>query len=434
MKTLNRGVAAAVLVMLAGGCGMVPSWTSADAPEHSAAARPRSATAGNTGNEEAGVAAMSLPRASAPGERGDLALATGTQTTDEADSTVNVSRTTFAEEGADFDPCPTPDGTRVVFASTAHRKTADLYVKRTDGRVVTQLTNDPAEDAMPSVSPDGTRVAFASNRGGNWDIYVMPIGGGKAVRVTDDAADEIHPSWSPDGERLVFSRFGESSGRWEMWVSSVRNSGTSTFVGFGLLPRWCPVAGTGENGADQILFQQARERGGRTFGVWTLDVADGKAANATEIAGSATTALINPTWSPDGQWIVYAEIPAWEANTGRNAARPSRATSGALWMVSARGEGRVRLTSGQGGSLSPVWGSGDRLFFVSGRTGKDNIWSLDMGPAVASARATLQGTTDFASVGTNMTSGGGTPQAERASRADNNPVATAGEDGPSDPR
>ena len=80
---------------------------------------------------------------------------------------LNTRQVTFASEGADFDPCLTPDGAKLVFASTQHRPTPDIYIKNVDGRVVTQLTDDAASDATPSVSPDGTRIAVASDRSGN---------------------------------------------------------------------------------------------------------------------------------------------------------------------------------------------------------------------------------------------------------------------------
>ena len=38
------------------------------------------------------------------------------------------------------------------------------------------------------------------------------------VRLTNETTHDLHPSWSADGSRLVFSRFGEMSNRWEMWV------------------------------------------------------------------------------------------------------------------------------------------------------------------------------------------------------------------------
>ena len=58
-------------------------------------------------------------------------------------------------------------------------------MKTVESRVVTQITNDPANDLMPRFSPDGSRIAFASDRSGNWDIYVMPATGGKPIQVTE---------------------------------------------------------------------------------------------------------------------------------------------------------------------------------------------------------------------------------------------------------
>ncbi|MFA6044155.1 MAG: DPP IV N-terminal domain-containing protein [Phycisphaerales bacterium] len=335
--------------------------------------------------------------------------------------TLNVSRVTFAEEGADFDPSVSRDGAKLVFASTQHRRTADIYIKNTEGRVVTQLTNDPADDINPVISPDGTKIAFASNRGGNWDIYVMPVTGGKAVQVTDDPSNEIHPSWSPDGRQLVFSRESETSGRWEMWIVETANPSASHYIGDGLFPQWCPVAATGGAGADRIMYQLPRERGRRSYAVWTVDISNGRATNASEIASSASTALINPAWSPDGRWIVFSEVTA-PATPGA-AARPAQAT---LWMTSLNGEARVRLTSGAGVSLGPVWGPQNRLFFVSDRTGADNIWSMDVGTAVQAAMTSMN-LSDSATASTKETSEQTPAHPMMAHPADNSHMANVGD-------
>ncbi|QYU69197.1 DPP IV N-terminal domain-containing protein [Leptolyngbya sp. 15MV] len=289
-------------------------------------------------------------------------------------ASVNVQQVTFSMEGADFDPDISADGSTIVFSSTQHRPTADIYIKSVTGRTVTQLTTDPGNDIMPRLSPDGTRIAFASNRSGPWNIYVMPVGGGRAIQITATGADDLHPSWSPDGRQLVFSRLGAVSGQWEMWVTDVANQGAAKFIGYGLFPAWSPVRGTGPTGGDLIAFQKSRERGDRLFSIWTIEVKDGQAQNPTEIASSTAAACINPSWSRDGQWLAFATVAdaaAWAASPG---ARPAQAD---LWMIDLAGTSRINLTSGLALNLMPRFGPDNRLFFVSDRGGVDNVWAMD---------------------------------------------------------
>ncbi|MGE3108670.1 MAG: TolB family protein [Phycisphaerales bacterium] len=295
------------------------------------------------------------------------------------DTMDSLAQVTFASQGSDFDPDVSRDGQFIVYASTQHRVTADIYMKAVNGRTITQLTADPAQDVMPAISPDGSRVAFASNRTGSWDIYVMSTGGGQAVQVTSDPAHELHPSWSPDGSRLVFCRLGEVSGRWEMWVADVDQPMPGEFIGYGLFPTWSPVAGTAPGKRDKILFQRSRERGDRAFSVWTVDYRAGDASSPTEIVSSARAAVINPAWSADGTRIVYATVPY---AAGMNFDRPANAD---LWMCGVDGAGRVNLTTGRSVNLMPKWSSDGRIYFVSNRGGIDNIWSVGTDKAIMAA-------------------------------------------------
>jgi TolB protein len=352
------------------------------------------------------------PATSLYGEVMAKAMANSTQGTNMGGG--NFTQVSFSQEGADFDPSVSRDGSQIVFASTQHRTTSDIFIKSVQSRVVTQLTNDPANDVMPRTSPDGTRIAFASNRSGNWDIYVIPITGGRTVQITCDAADDLHPSWSPSGAQLVFCRLGEVSGQWEMWVTDVGNTGVARFIGYGLFPEWCPIGGTGAEGADRIAFQRSRERGDRAFGVWTVDYKNGEAGNMTEVASSPVAACINPAWAPDGQWIAFATVPNPSEWANSLESRPASAD---LWMADLNGTTRISLTSGKAVNLMPTWGPGNRLFFVSDRGGTDNIWSMDTTKVLALARANMK--SDPALAGTPI----------RPQESTEKPVATApGED------
>jgi Tol biopolymer transport system component len=279
------------------------------------------------------------------------------------DSVAGLHQVSFTREGADFDVSISPDGELLVFASTRHRPTADIYIKRIDGNTATQLTNDPAEDRMPQFSPDGSRIAFCSNRSGNWDIYVQELDGGKPVQITHELTHELHPSWSPDGRELIFCGLGEQSGQWEMIVVDVDNPAQRRFIGYGLFPKFSP------NG-QKIAFQRARFRGTRWFSIWTVDYVDSEGLRPTEIAASSNAAVINPSWSPDGSRLAFATIV--NPNVDPNG-RPAAAD---VWVIDVDGTNRTRLTTDHYLNVQPTWCPDGRLFFVSDRGGADNIWSI----------------------------------------------------------
>ncbi|MFT3686130.1 MAG: hypothetical protein QM783_14620 [Phycisphaerales bacterium] len=226
---------------------------------------------------------------------------------------------------------------------------------------------------MPALSPDGRKIAFASDRNGTWQLFVMSSGGGRAVQLSPDAACDLHPTWSPDGKKLAFCRLGTVSGRWEMWVVDATNPATAEFIGYGMFPVWCPAAGTGENSSDKIAFQRGKERGDRAFGLWTVDYKPGFVSSPTEIVSGANAAAINPNWSPDGRFIAYATVKPGQTN----------ASSG-VWVVAADGSASINLTGGGASSdTSPWWSKDGRVYFVSNRSGHDNIWAVGTDRAMA---------------------------------------------------
>jgi TolB protein len=241
---------------------------------------------------------------------------------------------------------------------------------------MTQITSDPADDVMPAISPDGTRVAFASNRSGDWGLYITSINGGPAMLLVDSPDPEMHPTWSPDGTQIAYCRLGSQSGRWEICLVDVENPTRPQFLEYGLFPRWNP-----DPARSKLVFQRERERGSRLFGVWTIDIVGDEALHPTLIVSAANAAAMHPSWSPDGKRIVFVTV----VDPDTQSSRPTQAD---VWVINLEGTGRTNLTQGQSMNLYPIWAGDGTVYFLSDRSGVDNIWAVATGRTIDPAEPT----------------------------------------------
>jgi len=98
-------------------------------------------------------------------------------------------------------PDPSPDNESVVFQVLPEQE--DLFVSRSDGSGLRQLTNDAAYDRFPRWSPDGKRIAFASNRNGSVQIWAINADGSGLQPLTEYAGNLTWPAWSSNGMRMA---------------------------------------------------------------------------------------------------------------------------------------------------------------------------------------------------------------------------------------
>lgn len=107
-------------------------------------------------------------------------------------------------------PCKT-NGLLAFFAGQAGSR--DVYVVRSDGRGLKRLTTSAARESSLSWSADGRVLAFAAHRTiqqrfttYDGDVYVARSDGGDLRQVTRGAQNDSYPMVSPDGRRMVFVR------------------------------------------------------------------------------------------------------------------------------------------------------------------------------------------------------------------------------------
>ncbi len=106
------------------------------------------------------------------------------------------------------EPVVSPDGTTIVFTQSsldldANRRRSDLWLVKTDGSGLRQLTTDPASDSSPVWHPDGTAVFFSSSRSGSSQVWRLDLASGAQTQVTSLPLDVNAFALSPDGTRLI---------------------------------------------------------------------------------------------------------------------------------------------------------------------------------------------------------------------------------------
>jgi tricorn protease len=240
----------------------------------------------------------------------------------------------FAQEAAKpslAEPGISPDGSTIAFASGG-----DIWEVSSRGGDARLLVSHPAAESRPIYSPDGKRLAFTSNRTGNGDIYVLTLASGDLARLTFDDAAELANGWSADGKFVYFSSGSHDLGSMTDVYRVSAAGGTPM-----------PVA------ADRFATEYfpAPEPAG-----------DAVAITARGFAGS--------------QW--------W-----RNG--HSHLDESEIWIV--RNTRYEQITKGGAKDAWPMWSADAKtLFFMSDRSGAQNIWAS---PARADAGTAAHAVTSF---------------------------------------
>lgn len=267
----------------------------------------------------------------------------------------------FAEVGMDFDPYIAKGGSHILFASTRHSPRADIYYKNADSRVIEQVTHSPnANEKQPQLSPDGKTVIFASDREGQWNIYETSFSqrGSMILEVVRNGRVNEQPCYSPDGNTIAYATWMPRKGQWYIATMN-RKTQQEKIYGPGLFPKFSPDG-------KKVLFQRPRTRAPQWFSLWILDL---EREIVSELISSSTWAAVTPNWSPDGKKIIFAAI-------NKSIHSKGAFTGDDIYTIWADGTHLVRLTNDDAPDWNPIWSKSGRVFFVSQRNGKQNIWSL----------------------------------------------------------
>ena len=169
-----------------------------------------------------------------------------------------------------------------------------LWLVPAAGGAARRLTDDLMDIAQPDWSPDGQTLAFQSYRDGNFNIWTIRRDGTGLRQLTHGPFDHREPRWSPDGGTIVFScDLTGSYGIHRLDLASGKATQLTDTPVEEYEPAWSP------DGA-KVAFVAAGTR------IDVVTVADG--SRTTAITVPSTQQLHSPTWTPDGEDLVYTLV------------------------------------------------------------------------------------------------------------------------------
>lgn len=223
-----------------------------------------------------------------------------------------------------------PDGRWFVAESDAQSFSDLVKIEPKAGAAEQRLTSVREGCFEPDVSPDGREIAFVSSREGDPEIYVMSADGTGERRITAFHQEDREPRWSPDGKWLTFISNREGRDRYFL----VRPDGTQLRAVSGGATKlderqlvWSPDS-------QKVAFVERLPDGKSR--IWVARVEGGEPVALTD----GKTRDDEPTWSPDGKYLVF--VAEREGNTD-------------LWLMRADGSGQTRLTEAKGADWLPRW-------------------------------------------------------------------------------
>ncbi len=208
----------------------------------------------------------------------------------------------------DSSPSYSPNGRLIVFSSNrdpGETRGVHIYVMKSDGSGIKQLTSGDFYDSNPSFSPSGKLVVF--DRGGPQGrvthIFSVSTDGSGLRQISDEAGSDSDPVFTPNGRLIVFVSNRMSSGRADRGnILSMRPDGSQIRLLIGG-PREEFDPDVSPNG-HQIAFASNRDHGPNLF------VAKISGKQVSELTHSrhdcfGSACYTNPSWSPDGKHIAF---------------------------------------------------------------------------------------------------------------------------------
>ncbi|MDQ3644967.1 MAG: hypothetical protein M3356_05600, partial [Actinomycetota bacterium] len=264
------------------------------------------------------------------------------------------------------------DNGKIAFVS-ARSGDPEVYTMNPDGTEIVRLTENEGLDFWPDWSPDGTKIVYTSFRSSpdgppNLDIFTMNADGTDKTRITEHPAGDLDPAFFPDGRTIVFVRevpdpadpFGPPLSQEIRTLDTV--DGTERMLAQGTEPAVSPD-GT------KIAFERgiegaaSHESGNHEIFIINADGSGGE----TKLTDTPDRREQHPNFSPDGTRIVFDD----------NFHNPE--ASGFIYSMKLDGSDVTQLTNRTDKHGLPSYSpDGTKITFTAGQDFLSmDIWTMD---------------------------------------------------------
>jgi Tol biopolymer transport system component len=298
-----------------------------------------------------------------------------------------------------------PDGEELAFSDASSvPNQLSIYIYNLRSSLRRKLTDPPAladGDWSPKFSPDGLKVAFKRVIG-YWadEIYLVPAAGGTPRRLTDARGGIWGHAWTADGKSLIVSwqRSSTIFGIWRVPLSAPSQAESITQGGIDAITpatslkasrmAWVnqlwdlniyriPANGVGK--PEELIASTLRDQGATyspdgsiafisdRSGSKEIWLAKGDGSQQVQVTHFSGPSIDHLQWSPDGRMLAfdarphgYSDIFTLECDSAKMGCGQPKPLSMAPAVI-------------------PSWSAdGEFIYFASNRTGRWEIWRVDL--------------------------------------------------------
>jgi Tol biopolymer transport system component len=245
-----------------------------------------------------------------------------------------------------------PQPAWIAFISD-HNGQTDIWRMRTDGTDLQQLTDTPIREHALAWSPDSSQIVFNAKihpQTSLRTLHILSVNSGETRTLAVDPGDYDAPHWSPDGSQILYSaRDIEENRR----LYNISMTGEYGIIDTSLVPSYAPKwSGDGE----WIVFSGAQNNGRLNLYRMRPDGSQLEQLLKTEDNDS------QPVFSPDGNSLVYVRF---------------REAKSELFRLDITTGTTQNLTLSDAYSLNPSWSADDEwIVYASNRSRDYEIWRV----------------------------------------------------------